>query len=202
VIYIGDFAKGSVTVRHKFNTRKGDGTPITLAGTPVAKGYEDAGTAEFTTGITLTVDFDGKTGLHMVEIDLSQSEYEEGKDYTIFLSAGTVDGVSVVGAIVCSFSIENRSIDPDPITNLCSIVEDVGGGVYALKLTALANLGDYVFEATDTLDDYFRLSSAVLYRKAVGLNSSTPIFYAEDDTTPRVSDTITSGTRITVLDPS
>lgn len=202
MIYIGDFAKGSVTVRHFFNTRKGDGTPITLAGTPAVKGYENAGTTEFTTGITLTVDFDSKTGLHLLEVDLSQSEYEEGKDYTFFVSAGTVDSVSVVGAIVCSLSIENRSIDPDPITNLCSIVEDLGGSVYALKLNALPKVLNLVYENTDTLKDYLRLSSAVLFRKAVGLNTSSPIFYAEDDTTPRVSATITSGTRVNVLDPS
>ena len=108
--YLGDFAAGS-TVRGKFNTRQSDGTPITLAGSPTLAVYKDSGTTESTAGITLTVDFDGRTGLHDFVVVLSDAFYAAQSNYQVVLTAGTVDGVSVVGVKIAEFSIENRSVD-------------------------------------------------------------------------------------------
>ena len=108
--YLGDFASGS-TVRGKFNTRQSDGTPITLAGSPTLAVYKDSGTTESTAGITLTVDFDGRTGLHDFVVVLSDAFYAAQSNYQVVLTAGTVDGVSVVGVKIAEFSIENRSVD-------------------------------------------------------------------------------------------
>lgn len=105
--YLGDFSTGS-TVELKFNTHKSDGTPITLAGTPAVSVYKDS-TTETTTGVTLTVDYDSRTGLHRVSIDTSDAFYAAGKDYDVVITAGTVDSISVVGSIVGRFSIQNRS---------------------------------------------------------------------------------------------
>lgn len=107
--YLGDF-KEDATVRGAFNTRQADGTPITLAGSPTIAVYKDAGTTEITTGATLTVDFDSRTGLHLFTIDTSASaSYSTGSDYRVVITAGTVDSKSVVGVEVGSFSICNRS---------------------------------------------------------------------------------------------
>lgn len=108
--YLGDFASNS-TVRGKFNTRQSDGTPITLAGSPTLAVYKDSGTTESTAGVTLTVDFDGRTGLHDFVVVLSDAFYAAGSNYQVVLTAGTVDGVSVVGVKIAEFSIENRSVD-------------------------------------------------------------------------------------------
>jgi hypothetical protein len=106
--YLGDI-KEDQTIRGAFNTREADGTPITLAGTPSLEIYKDAGTTESTAGITLTVDFDGVTGLHLFTIVTTDAFYAAGSDYQIVIAAGTVDGTSVVGTVVGSFSICNRS---------------------------------------------------------------------------------------------
>lgn len=108
--YLGDFAAGA-TVRGDFNTRaKATGAPITLASTPSLCVYKDGSVSESTAGVALTVDFDSTTGSHLFAIDTSADAfYATGSDYRIKIAAGTVDGESVVGVTVASFSIENRS---------------------------------------------------------------------------------------------
>ena len=110
-MYIGDFAVGAI-FNTKFSTQKGDGTPITLAGSPVAKVYKDDDTTESASGVTLSVGFDGITGLHNIEIDTTSDGtfYAAGSDFSVILTAGTVDSVSVVGRVIAQFSIEHRSV--------------------------------------------------------------------------------------------
>jgi hypothetical protein len=108
--YLGDYTEDYATLNFKFSTHKSDGTPITLAGTPVVKVYKaNSTTTETATGVTLTVDFDSVTGLHNVLIDLSADAfYAVANDYAVVITTGTVDSVSVVGTVLAHFSIENR----------------------------------------------------------------------------------------------
>jgi hypothetical protein len=108
--YIGDFLMGGV-VGKKFTTIKSDGSPITLAGTPVVSVYKKGSTTESVTGVTLTVDYDGKSGLHDVSIDTGADAtfYARENEFEAVLTAGTVDGISVVGYTLFSFSIDNRT---------------------------------------------------------------------------------------------
>jgi hypothetical protein len=109
--YLGDFTPGK-TIRGRFNTvRPSSGAPFTLAGTPALAVYKDGGTTESTAGVTLTVDFDSRTGLHTYAIDTSADGtfYSSGSDFTVVLTAGTVDSVSAVGLVVGAFSLANRS---------------------------------------------------------------------------------------------
>jgi hypothetical protein len=112
--YLGDFTPGR-TVRKPFNTRQGSGGLVTLAGTPAAAVYRDAGTTESTAGVTLTVDFDARTGLHLVAVDTSADGtfYAAGHDFAIVLTAGTVAGTSVANEVLAEFSLANRSIAVD-----------------------------------------------------------------------------------------
>lgn len=106
--YLGDFAAES-TVRGSFNSRDATGAPITLAGTPAISVYKDSGTDESTDGVTLNVDFDGRTGHHVFVVETSADAFfSAGSDYRVVITSGTVDGKSVVGVCVGSFSIENR----------------------------------------------------------------------------------------------
>jgi hypothetical protein len=107
--YIGDFAE-DVTLDFKFTSVNTSQVPTTLSGTPVVKVYKDNATAtESTAGITLTVDFDSVTGLNNLRIDTSADAfYATGANYQAVITTGTVGGVSVVGVVVCTFSIENR----------------------------------------------------------------------------------------------
>jgi hypothetical protein len=106
---LGDFTAGK-TVIVRFNTHKADGTPITLAGTPAISVYKNS-TTESTAGVTLTVDYDSRTGLHHVAIDTSTDGtfYAAGSDFDVVITAGTVDSISVVGTVVGSFSLANRA---------------------------------------------------------------------------------------------
>lgn len=104
---LGDFLPWE-TVYCPLNTvDKANGAPITLAGTPLARVHKDNNTTEDDSGITLTVDFDTRTGLHVVAVDLSADAafYTFGGQFTIVLTQGTVDGVSVVGNAVGRFTI-------------------------------------------------------------------------------------------------
>lgn len=109
-MYLGDFQPSAV-IDAKFTTVNTSGVPTTLAGTPAVLVYKDNSTTESaSTGITLTVDFDSRTGLHHVRIDTSQqsSFFTPQSDYQIVITAGTVGGTSVVGYVVGKFSIRNR----------------------------------------------------------------------------------------------
>lgn len=106
----GDFTPGK-TVYVPFNTRTAAQAPATLAGTPAVSVYKRGSTAESTAGVTLTVDYDSRTGYHVAAIDTSADGtfYAAGNDFGVVLTAGTVDSVSVVGVEVGSFSLSNRS---------------------------------------------------------------------------------------------
>jgi hypothetical protein len=109
-MYLGDFKPGAI-LDFKFNTNKADGTPITLAGTPAVSVYKDNSTTESTAGVTLTVDFDGRTGCHNVRIDTGADGtfYAQGANFHVAITTGTVDSISVVGAVLKEFSIRARS---------------------------------------------------------------------------------------------
>lgn len=107
--YLGDFTLGD-TLDFKFSTVGTTGAPTTLAGTPAISAYVGDPTARITAGITLTVDFDAVTGLHNVRVVASGANgYAAQTNVDLVITAGTVGGTSVVGYVVGSFSIENRS---------------------------------------------------------------------------------------------
>jgi hypothetical protein len=107
--YLGDLTLGE-TLDFKFSTVGTTGAPTTLAGTPVVSAYVGNSTTQITAGITLTVDFDGVTGLHNVRVVASGANGHAAQtNVDLVITTGTVGGTSVVGYVVGSFSIENRS---------------------------------------------------------------------------------------------
>jgi hypothetical protein len=93
-----------------FNTHTAAGTPITLAGTPAVSVYKGS-TTESTTGVSLTVDYDSRTGMHYVAIDTSADGtfYAAGSDFSVVITTGTVNSISVVGTVVGRFSLNARA---------------------------------------------------------------------------------------------
>lgn len=107
--YAGDIRLGT-TIDRKFATVNQFGVPTTLAGSPVISAYIGNDLVQLTAGITLSVDFDGVTGLHNVRVvATSGNGYATATDVTLVITVGTVNSISVVGMVVGSFSIENRS---------------------------------------------------------------------------------------------
>ena len=109
-MHLGDYAL-ETTIHCKFTTRSfSTGAPTQLAGTPVVDVYEDNSTTQITAGETLTVDFDSVTGLnHLAIAATAANGYEAGKFYQAVITTGTVGGVSVVGEVVASFTIQATS---------------------------------------------------------------------------------------------
>jgi len=105
-----DYALGT-TFDIKFTTRNfSTGAPFTLAGSPVISAYPDNSTTQLTAGITLTTDFDGVTGLNNIRVVATGGNgYLSGSNYTLVLTTGTVNSVSVVGECVGEFSLEAQS---------------------------------------------------------------------------------------------
>lgn len=99
------------TIYAMFTTRSfTTGAPTVLAGTPVVSAYEDDSTTQITAGITLGVDHDSVVGMNLLTIVATAANgYETGKDYNLVVTTGTVGGVSVVGEVVATFSIERSS---------------------------------------------------------------------------------------------
>jgi hypothetical protein len=101
-----DYTLGE-TIDFKFTTCEPDtGAPATLSGTPVISAYVDNSTTQITAGITLTVDFDGVTGLNNVRVAATSGNgYTTGTNVALIITTGTVDSVSAVGYKVAEFSI-------------------------------------------------------------------------------------------------
>jgi hypothetical protein len=110
-MYLGNFKKGQ-TIVYRFNTRALDQSPITFSGSPSIEVFKNSVT-ESTDGVTLSVDYDGVTGLNSVTITTASDGtfYDVGNDFDIVIASGTVDGVSVVGTKVATFSLENRFLN-------------------------------------------------------------------------------------------
>lgn len=113
--HLGDLAE-DVTLTFLFNTLGANNAPITLAGTPAVSVYKGNSTTQLAEAAALTVDLDSLTGTHAVTLDLSSDAfYATGENYTVVITTGTVDGDSVVGTVVGSFSIENRFDEVDVV---------------------------------------------------------------------------------------
>lgn len=118
--YLGDYAAGD-TIDFKFTTfRPSTGAAFTLGGTPAISIYKDNGTTESTSGVTLTADFDSRTGLNHVRITTSSDGtfYANGSQFEAVITAGTVDSVSVIGACVGRFTLAAQTIKA--VTNIVS----------------------------------------------------------------------------------
>lgn len=104
--HLGDFLQGA-PVRFKFMSHLADGTPTSLSGIVISV-YRDGSLTQITTDLTTIGDFDALTGLNDVIINpaFSTTEYIPGRQYTAYISTGTVGGVSCVGQPVASWTIE------------------------------------------------------------------------------------------------
>jgi hypothetical protein len=146
--YHGDIRLGD-TIDVKFTTRRfSTGAPHTLAGSPAVAAYVGNGTTEITAGITLTVDFDSRTGLNNVRVVASGGNgFATATNVQLVITAGTVDSVSVVGEVIGSFSIENRSaLMPTTATRTLDVT---AGGEAGIDLdNAAGTLGTSHFDAS------------------------------------------------------
>ncbi len=126
---VPDFALGT-TFNFCFTTRQfTTGIPFTLAGSPAVSVKESANDTPITAGVTIDPDTCATpvVGLNEVQIVATgASGYEAGKSYAAYISAGTVDSVSVVGEVIYQFTIEKQSA-LRPTTAGRTLVVDTNG---------------------------------------------------------------------------
>ena len=105
-----DYALGT-TIYLAFTTRSfSTGVPTQLAGSPVLSVLEENNATPITSGVSVSVDRASVTGLNEATIVASSGNgFEAGKEYALYISTGTVGGVSVVGEVVGRFTIEKAS---------------------------------------------------------------------------------------------
>jgi hypothetical protein len=140
---IPDYRKDA-TIVYRFTTRDAEGEPTTLSGSPTIAVYKEGSTSEVTTGLTLTADYDGVTGLNQIAIVTTDAFYEADKDYAIVLTAGTVDSVAVSGEVVHQFSLEKQTIaDVSGLSTLDAADIRAAVGLNAANLdTQLSDIDD------------------------------------------------------------
>lgn len=111
---MSDYTLGD-TLFFNFTTRSfTTGVPTALAGTPVISIYEDNSTTQITAGITLIASLDGVAGLNNIAVVATGGNgFETGRFYSMVITTGTVGGVSVVGEVVGSFSLESSAAAQD-----------------------------------------------------------------------------------------
>lgn len=110
MINMGDFFTSDIVYRD-FTSINAVGVATSMAGSPVVKVMKDDGTAQSSAGVTLVNDLGGTVGLNSVKIDTSAdgSFYAASHDFFIVITAGTVAGQSVIGYVIATFSLQNRS---------------------------------------------------------------------------------------------
>src|SRR5882762_9654829 len=102
--YVGNFVVGYTLIDAKITTATiATGAPVTIAGSPVVSVYINGNTTEITTGVTLTQDYDSRTGMHDIAITTA-SGYSAGDHCAVF-TAGTANAVSLVGYVAYQFSL-------------------------------------------------------------------------------------------------
>ena len=108
---MSDYAVGD-TINIKFTTRAfATGIPTALLGTPTIHVFEDDNATAITAGQILTPNFSSVIGLNNARIVATGANgFEAGKNYDVVILTGTVDGVSVVGEVVGSFSLDKAPV--------------------------------------------------------------------------------------------
>ena len=129
--YIGDYTEDD-TVYLMFNTFTSNDPAASCTITNFANTdvhiHKDDGVAQRNNaaGITVSVDFDGITGSHLIKIDTNDNTvagfWVAGHDYFVRIEGTTIDGATI-NAVVGSFSIANRFMrgtDSGALASVCT----------------------------------------------------------------------------------
>ena len=119
--YLGDFLTQQ-TIRFLWDTNSGAGASIKRSVDGTVSVYKDNGGTQTVVGVADDDEFDGLVGIQGCIITATDGFYVVGSDYTVVLSAATIDG-QVVNSVLAHFSIENRFTNVAQI-NRATVVGD------------------------------------------------------------------------------
>ncbi len=169
----------------KFTTRQfSTGAPFAFA-SGVIEIYEDNSITQITAAETLTLEFDGVTGLHNLRVEATAANgFENGKSYHCVVSAGTVDSVSVVGEVVQQFSIGRSAAAADLANGTDGL-----GAIKAETATILVDTGTTLDAAIAVIDTNVDQIETAVITNAAGVDIAADIIAVKAETAAIVNDT-------------
>lgn len=160
--YLGDFLPGA-EILVPFNTFDSNDpsasvTITNLINTDVHIHKNDSLTQRNNAaGITVSIDFDGITGSHMIKIDTADNTvanfFTSGNDFFVRIEGTTVDGATI-NAIVAHFSLDNRM---------------VAGKMVSTDIATLASQTSFTLTKGSADDDAYNRATAVISDLASGI---------------------------------
>ncbi len=154
--FIGDYVLED-TFYFNFTTRAfATGIPTVLIDTPSLGCIEDDNDTPITAGLTLGVSHASVVGLNNVKvIAASASGYETGKGYSVYIVAGEVDSVSVIGEVVGHFTIGMGSLAAVKADTAATLVDTAVIGALGVGLTDLGGMSTaMIAEVKAAVADY------------------------------------------------
>lgn len=198
VPYYGDFAEDD-TVLIPFNTFSSDDPSASCTITDLVdadlKVHKDGSTDEIATdGATITINFDGVTGNHLVTIDTSaDAAYATGSEYAVRMEGTTIDGATV-NAWIGAFSIERAGGVLALLKAGTTVQGNCNDALIALNLDHLLKVTTGV-AADGDLEDYCVAGTVMAHLLATGADATT--FKASTDSLQGIRDHIGDGTNLT-----
>jgi hypothetical protein len=182
--FLGDFAAGAVIYDSFTTYQPSTGASMVLAGTPILQVYKDDSATQWTTVISAangTLSTPDSSTFTNWKLDTSADGtfFAAGHFFSVVITTGTVDSVSVVGSVVASFSIGmGQSTALRPATAGRTIVVDANGlaDVNAVKVgptgsgtaQTARDLGTSVLLSVGTGTGQVTLASGILTANANG----------------------------------
>jgi hypothetical protein len=127
--------------------------------TPVVVVYKDDALTQITAGASLTPNWDGLTGLHHLTVDTTaDAAYTAGSFYSVVLTSGTLDGVSIAPYVLDEFTLEVpggvlalvKARIPDVLSldniigPLVTVVDDVANDAQTFEIDSTLTDGHWV----------------------------------------------------------
>jgi hypothetical protein len=141
---LGDYSPGAVVYDSFTTVQPTTGAPFALAGTPILSVYKDDSATQWGTVISVgngtLSNPDSVAGFNVWKIDTGADGafFASGHTFHVVITTGTVDGVSVVGSVVASFTLgayntgvitESYRADnaaPTPAQFMCEVLAHLG----------------------------------------------------------------------------
>lgn len=156
-----------------FTTVGSTGQPVALSAGSVAV-YAASSAAENTSAVTLTANFDGRTGLNHVRIATSAAStfYVPGQVYHVVITGGSVEGVPAAGYVVGHFDMRLPDYADAVLTRSASL-SDATAAPYSLYSVIMGLLENQTSGSTWTI--YRSDGSTVHMTRALSLASAGSI---------------------------
>jgi len=166
------------TLDFKFTTRQfSTGTPFAFASGAVEI-YEDNSLTQITGAETLTLEFDGVTGLHNLRVVASAANgFAIGSSYHCVISAGTVDSVAVTGEVIQQFSIERAAAAEDLANSTDGL-----GAIKTETAAILVDTGTTLDAAIAVIDTNVDQIETAVITNAAGVDIAADIIAVKADT--------------------